>query len=518
MELLEALTRFMTKQYNVENIKFLRAVRRVNAVIDDAMASSPMLPINRFEEQKLDSAIVAVYRSFIAEDTALQQINLKYAVKTRINAVFKTASSSTIDRSSADILSRFTIHQKRHIFDECIGEIEQLVRTSILYSFYASPDFQDIAQEREMEAESGSGTLLKMRSAPQPMTAQDVRMVLRMAEFSVPTAMDSEFNHYAPSSFLCAVDPEDNDDSKESKTTAHTATLGTANMSPMMRSCLSSPYSSMSPRVSPCSLPSLPQSDTRLSVDISSHEFADDLGLGLVDRFPTARSGVESVDKLTPYQSHDLLAVNELDTDQEEDSFPFDDEKEQTMQQAARFILQPFESVMDDHVHFGNVVLAQNGCHYIFDAHGLSKGVHQWEIQILQMDRHILQEIGVVSTEYIERTVMDQGSVQKQTHRGARAVIGHQSRLDDSNLAFMYYGSWNADGKKRCFRDLSRKQYRTGWKVGDILKVKLDLKYNKIRFFLNDEKVRSSLSLQSGKTYHPFISFTGNCQYKLLCV
>lgn len=134
-DLLDALIRFMTKQYNAENILFLRAAHRLNAMIEDTMTNSPMVPLNRFEEQKLDSAIVSVYRSFIAEDTAQQQINLKYAVKTRINEIF-TAPNTTVAGpatvgatkiSMIERLSRFTLRQKRHIFDECIGEIEQLV-------------------------------------------------------------------------------------------------------------------------------------------------------------------------------------------------------------------------------------------------------------------------------------------------------------------------------------------------------------------------------------------------------
>ena len=174
------------------------------------------------------------------------------------------------------------------------------------------------------------------------------------------------------------------------------------NGTPLMRSCLSSPYSSMSPRVSPASLLSLPQSDTRLSVDISREEFAEDLtqDLGFIERY-----------QATPYQQFNFgTDPEETSTEMEDDSFPFDEEKELNMQLTSRWILQPFESVMDDHVHFGNVVLAQNGRHHIFDSHGMNSGVHEWEVQILQMDRHKLQEIGVVSTQYIQSTVIDNGS------------------------------------------------------------------------------------------------------------
>jgi len=581
-DLLDALERFMTKQYNAENIQFLRTARRLNAMIDDTMNQSPLMPRNRFEEQKIDSAIVSLYRSFIAEDTAQQQINLKYAVKTRINDIFKIKSNKkkndddtkkkkkatkAMKASSLEALSRFTLQQKRHIFDECIAEIEQLVRTSVLYSFYASPEFQDIAQDRDIPTESSSyadvhcNDLIKAKSAPPGRRPHDIRELLRMVDSPVPvaSAMDAEFHPYRRLSFHFADFADSTPHSTisglsrtsrnsihsgiGSKTSQTTATNGTmviplagcpgmtgtgsavssATTTPMNRSCLSSPYSSMSPRLSvsptPCSRLSLPQSDTRLSVDISRDEFAEDCRF--IERYQP-----------TPYQSQldgdldcDDLALLDTSTSadaEEEDSFPFDDEKERNMQLTSRWILQPFESVMDDHVHFGNVVLAQNGRHHIFDSQGMTQGVHEWEVQILQMDRHVLQEIGVVSTQYIQSTVIhDNGaSVKKKKakQRGARAVIGHQSRLDDEELAFMYYGSWNGDGKRRCYRDLSTKQYRRGWKAGDILKVKLDLKHYKIRFFLNDEKVRSSLSLQPGKVYHPFISFTGNCQYKLLNV
>jgi len=196
------------------------------------------------------------------------------------------------------------------------------------------------------------------------------------------------------------------------------------------------------------------------------------------------------------------------------------DLNERNAQLVAKYIIQPFESLMTDHVHFSKIVLEQNGRHHLFDSNGFSNEVREWEIQILQMEPGKCQELGVVSTQYIGNAFLlenESSSNISNKPQGARAVIGHQPRSEGDPSPFMYYGSWNGRGKTRCYRDLSAKI--PCYEAGDILKVRLDVKHNKIRFFLNDEKVRSSLSLQPGNVYHPFISFTGsNSKYKLLGV
>ena len=109
---------------------------------------------------------------------------------------------------SVDVLSWSVIPTKHH------------QKMSVLYSFYASPDFQDLAQEREseMESSSSSGTLIKMRSAPQSMTTQSL----------MPSVMDS------PHSFLCPIFTDDvHDDFKDFNTASTMDTHGMSTMSPL---------------------------------------------------------------------------------------------------------------------------------------------------------------------------------------------------------------------------------------------------------------------------------------------
>lgn len=444
---MDALTRFMTKQYCAENILFLQRVHYLNEMVEGIamMAMSPFL--NRPEDHEPHSPILhkvhcsmfEIYSVFIA-DSAPQQINLKYAVRSRIQCIFS---------ADTDALSEYTLYQKRHLFDECIAEIEHLVNVSVLPGFYRSPEFLDLLQEWERTAESASfGKLVKMPSVP-TQSAMNTKISApldhgiwrRKQSFSVVTDNDSGSKH---SEFV------------------HSPSL-----------CSSERPKSFS------SVISLPQSDSALSEDISSEEFETD---------PVSGCSFHS----------DKLLIS-------------------------RFIDQPFESGKGRRIHFGGIVEQQNGQNVLFDRNAIGCEVAEcteWEIQIVAMDPDCSMELGVVATEYIDSLSSPRCDGVRFTRcfenkpHGARAVIGHKPRANDSAAPSMLYGSWNQDGKTRCFRDLSPKLQC--YAVGDILRVKLDLKRNKIRFFLNDEKVRSAMSVQCGNTYHPFIAFTGNFKYKLL--
>jgi len=160
-------------------------------------------------------------------------------------------------------------------------------------------------------------------------------------------------------------------------------------------------------------------------------------------------------------------------------------------------------------VRFGEMAVDRNGRSVLFDRHGVGRGVKEWEIEITAMDAAHSVEIGVAATERLRSLSAHCGPAE-----GAKAVIGHQPAASGNAVASTYYGSWNEDGKRRCFRALSPKL--RAFAVGDILRVRVDAKRNKIRFFLNGEKVRSALSLQCGKTYHPWIAFAGHFRFKLL--
>eukprot|EP01084_Bolivina_argentea_P258639 436121_1 len=133
-------------------------------------------------------------------------------------------------------------------------------------------------------------------------------------------------------------------------------------------------------------------------------------------------------------------------------------------------------------------------------SNGLSEGYYEWIIEIVKCDVDI-QEIGVIGT-------TDMNDI-KNNKFGAYSIFGNELSTNS-----MYYGSYNNDGSKRCFRDLSKK-YDIGWTTGDIIRIKLNLNKSKIKFYLNGVNVRKAMSLQQGQTYYPIIMCAGNCQYQL---
>ena len=172
-----------------------------------------------------------------------------------------------------------------------------------------------------------------------------------------------------------------------------------------------------------------------------------------------------------------------------------------------RYIVQSLS--MNDKVRFDAVaVTASNGKIVLMDGKGFSKGCYEWSIEILKSDVEA-QEIGVVGTSDIATLEVSNQGALKTDAFGARSAYG--SELYSNAL---YYGSFNADGQKRCFRDLNN-WYSVGWCVGDVITVRLDLNQHRIRYLLNGKAVRYCMSLEPNKTYYPFVSFSGNCKYYL---
>ena len=93
---------------------------------------------------------------------------------------------------------------------------------------------------------------------------------------------------------------------------------------------------------------------------------------------------------------------------------------------------------------------------------------------------------------------------------GARAVYGNELCTDS-----MYYCSYNASGKQRCFRDLTDRNC-IGWCTGDVIKICMDLDQYRVKFYLNGNRVRKAMSLEPGQTYYPIIAFSGNCLYQVV--
>jgi len=154
-------------------------------------------------------------------------------------------------------------------------------------------------------------------------------------------------------------------------------------------------------------------------------------------------------------------------------------------------------------------VTASNRKTVLLSSRGLSGGRHEWSVKLLRCDVN-LQEIGVISTDDIDRVAVSDS--------GANATAGFKSRaLYGSDLCsdLLFYGSWNRDGSARCLRDL-RANFRSGWTVGSVVTVKLDLKRWTVKFLLNGSAVRYTISLEPHKTYHPVICTQGDCRYFLL--
>ena len=141
-------------------------------------------------------------------------------------------------------------------------------------------------------------------------------------------------------------------------------------------------------------------------------------------------------------------------------------------------------------------------------SNGFYYGIHEWSIKILKCDVY-RQEIGVIeSNQNLNDIVVKKGGIGATSEFGARAIYGNELFTNEH-----YYASYNDDNYIRCRKAIDKK---IGWCTGDIITTVLDLQRCNIQFYLNGKKVRKTISVQSGKMYHPIISFSGNCQYELI--
>ena len=147
----------------------------------------------------------------------------------------------------------------------------------------------------------------------------------------------------------------------------------------------------------------------------------------------------------------------------------------------------------------------------ILSDHGFKYGIHEWNIKITKCDIY-LQEIGVIGTNYLDDVEVLEDGIKGSDILGARAIYGNEL-IPRRN----YYASYNDNGNTRCDKDLTQMViHKNGWKVGDVIKVELNLRKGYVRFYLNHKKVRKVISLQNNKTWYPVISWSGNCQYELI--
>eukprot|EP01084_Bolivina_argentea_P124854 221249_1 len=93
---------------------------------------------------------------------------------------------------------------------------------------------------------------------------------------------------------------------------------------------------------------------------------------------------------------------------------------------------------------------------------------------------------------------------------GARVIYG-------CNNNEFYYSSYGKGNKQRCHKDLTKLNvHQNGWKNGDIIKICLNLNKGNIKFYLNDKKIRRTLSVEKRIKYYPIVGFTENCPFKTL--
>ena len=116
-KLLNALIRDMKKSYNLENITFLLSVKALKDLSKLA---------------DIESMIKSIYLLYI-HTTAEAQVNLSYFCVINLQSKYER-------------LGTLTLHEKQSIFDLCVQEIEYLINTSILSSFYKSSFFQNTAK------------------------------------------------------------------------------------------------------------------------------------------------------------------------------------------------------------------------------------------------------------------------------------------------------------------------------------------------------------------------------------
>eukprot|EP01084_Bolivina_argentea_P285993 490536_1 len=148
-----------------------------------------------------------------------------------------------------------------------------------------------------------------------------------------------------------------------------------------------------------------------------------------------------------------------------------------------------------------NLNIAQIG---ILCSNGWNIGQHEWIFKILQCDNN-RQEIGIISISDIKDLKMNRKGIRYTKSFGARALYGSSANVLSITS---YYASYNNDGTERCYKDLNGND-KILWSIGDVIKVCINLDQYRIKFYVNDVKIRKTLSLEMGYTYYPIVMFYG---------
>jgi len=146
----------------------------------------------------------------------------------------------------------------------------------------------------------------------------------------------------------------------------------------------------------------------------------------------------------------------------------------------------------------------------LLDSKGLRTGQHAWQVQILKSDV-FLQEMGVVANSEISSIKVDKAGIAATVEFGAKSVFSSEL-CTKSKIHSLLLATFNEDGSRKS--ELTLKS-RTGWRVFDVIEVRVDLEAWTIRYSRNGEQVGKVLPLPKHQVYHPVICFQGNCQYDL---
>jgi len=225
----------------------------------------------------------------------------------------------------------------------------------------------------------------------------------------------------------------------------------------------------------------------------------------------TALQQIGSSEMLQSAASNALVRVEPADDIKNDDDgdIDHDDDDGRARPFSMQLIRLYLEQDMFGPVRFDKIsVTESNRKTVLLGSKGLTAGKHEWNLKIERTDVD-LAEIGVVSVGDIDAIPVADGGVFETNAFGARAVYGNEKSSDA-----LFYCSFDADGHQRCRRDL-RPHFKTGWTVGDVVTVRLDLSKWRIKYLLNGKAVRFTMSLETNKVYFPIICFSGNCKYSL---
>lgn len=235
--------------------------------------------------------------------------------------------------------------------------------------------------------------------------------------------------------------------------------------------------------------------------------------------YPISTNNEEITENITsPTSPEEYNAYTTYDTDTYNNIQRYEEQRDDRNEEKSHHLrVEPISSPIPDNIHFDYQTqnrLTNKIC--MISTNGLQHGIHEWSIKIIKCNA-LRQEIGIISNSDIDNIKIQKGGIKNTIGFGARAIYGNKviTGFTAKPIHYNYYASYNDNKSIRCFKNLSGKD-KQGWNDGDIIKICLNLKYGNIKFYLNGQKVRKTMSVQMNKVYFPVIAFSGHCEYQLV--